>query len=72
MPDFIVKLDTTTTMPHRADDVLDAAKGQGIESVLIVGRMVDGATWISASTSNAERLVFLLEIAKRHVLDNVT
>jgi coenzyme F420-reducing hydrogenase delta subunit len=69
--DFVVKLDTTTTMPHRPDDILEAAKGQGLDAVLIVGRIMDGTTWISASSSDAERLVFLLELAKKHIIDNL-
>jgi len=69
--DFLVHMNTTTTAPHHPDDILERAKGQSMDAVLVVGRLIDGTTWISASTSNAERLVFLLELAKRRVLDSL-
>jgi len=67
----LVSLPITTTAPHAPDDILERAKGQGMDCVVVIGRLDDGSLWISASSSDAERLVFLLELAKTQVLAGV-
>lgn len=64
----IVRLQTMTKAEHRPDDILDMAKGKGLTDVLVVGYL-NGDAFISASTSDVERVVFLLELAKRRMMD---
>ncbi len=67
MTDNVVYLSIVggTTARHNPDDILEAAKGNEFDDVLIVGMEDDGGLWLSASTSDAERIVFLLERAKQ-------
>lgn len=67
----IVKIDNEALVTHPPDDILEAAKGQGLDFVLIVGRTTDGTTWVSASISDAERLNMLLDIAKYNLVSRV-
>lgn len=67
----IIHFPHTTTAPHRPDDILNAAMGKGFDAVLVIGRLPGNDLWISASTSDAERLVFLLELVKCKILDSV-
>lgn len=64
----IVRLQTMTKAEHAPDDILEMAKGKGMSDVLVVGYL-NGDAFISASTSDVERVVFLLELAKRHMMD---
>lgn len=65
MTDNVVYLGIATNAPHDPDHILEAAKGNEFEDVLVVGLEDDGGLWLSASTSDAERIVFLLERAKQ-------
>lgn len=67
----IIHLDISTTVGHRPDDILDAAKGRGLDTVLVIGNMENGELWFSGSASDMERVVFLLERAKRFAMDCV-
>ena len=68
----IVHLDVSTTVPHDPDQILEKAKGNSFDDVLVIGMQPDGEPlWISASTSDVERIVFMLEWAKRSMLDLV-
>jgi hypothetical protein len=61
-----------TTAPHRPDDILEAAKERGLQSVVVVGRKEDGNLWCSSSTSDREHMLFLLELAKAKVMDGAS
>jgi hypothetical protein len=50
-----------------ADDVLEAAKGQGFQTLAIRGQNPDGTIWISGNANAGETLV-LMERAKRMVV----
>lgn len=68
----VVRLDIPTTAPHEPDDILEAAKGQDFQDVVVVGLMPGGKeAWVSASTSDVERVSFLMQIAHRQFLDLV-
>lgn len=67
----LVYLPTSTTAPHAPDDILKRAIGQGFDAALVIGLLPGNDLWISSSTSDAERLVFLLELVKRKILDNL-
>lgn len=50
-----------------ADEVLEAAKGQGFLTLAILGQNPDGTIWISGNANAGETLV-LMERAKRMVV----
>ncbi|RVK26281.1 hypothetical protein [Sinorhizobium meliloti] len=50
-----------------ADEVLEAAKGNGFTVLAIVGELPDGSSWISG-TANAGETMILLERAKHHLI----
>lgn len=49
------------------DKVLQAVTGQGMEDVVVVGWR-DGKAKVYSSTSDAERVIFMLEMAKHEFL----
>ena len=49
------------------DEILDAAKGQGFETLCIIGQLPDGTIWVSGSANAGESLI-LMERAKRQVI----
>ena len=67
----IIPIGIPTLAPHEPDAILEAAKGKGLEFVLVIGLEPNGALWFSGSGSDAERIVFLLEWAKRNIMDGV-
>ena len=60
-----------TTAPHEPDTILERAKGQGFDDVMVIGFKADGPLWLSMSTSDVERVVFMLEWAKQKLLADV-
>lgn len=50
-----------------ADDILEAAKGQGLTKVAVLGECEDGTIWVSGSANAGETLV-LMELAKRQIV----
>ena len=50
-----------------ADDILEAAKGQGFITLAVMGETEDGDIWISGNANAGETLV-LMERAKRVVV----
>lgn len=64
----VVDLGVTTTQPPPVNKVLTAAAARGLETVLVVGLTAEGETYLALSSSDAERAVFLLEVAKYQVI----
>lgn len=50
-----------------ADQILDAAKGQGFAILAVIGELEDGTLWVSGSSNGGETLV-LMEKAKRQIV----
>lgn len=50
-----------------ADDLLEAAKGNGFVTLAIIGELADGSSWISG-TANAGETIILMERAKHHLI----
>lgn len=48
------------------DQILEAAKGQGFDNILIVGMLENGELWVS-SAANAGEALILMEKAKRQI-----
>jgi len=57
---YLFKPDGTTTSRIEPDLILEAAKGNDFHDVLVMGIENDGSLWLSGSTSDAERITFLL------------
>ena len=49
------------------DDILETAKGNEFETVVVLGQMPDGTTWVSSSANAGEALV-LIERAKHQIV----
>ena len=49
------------------DKILDAAKGQDFETLVIIGSYEDGTLYVSGS-ANAGETIILMEMAKRHIV----
>lgn len=49
------------------DELLEAAKGQGFETLIIIGQLDTGEEWISG-TANAGESLILMERAKRTLI----
>lgn len=49
------------------DELLEAAKGQGFETLAILGQLPDGTYWVSGSSNAGETLV-LMERAKHQIV----
>lgn len=49
------------------DQILEAAKGQGFTSLVIVAEMEDGELWVS-SAANAGEALILMERAKQRIV----
>lgn len=67
----IVTFNGRTTADHRPDDILECAKGEGFDVALVIGFIQGQPIDVRASTANVEQVVFLLEWAKRFMLDQV-
>jgi hypothetical protein len=65
----IIHLGVQTTAEHRPDDILERAKGEGFDAVIVIGLTGREPLWVSGSTSDMERLIFMLDWAKRVVMD---
>jgi hypothetical protein len=65
----IIPLGIKTVAEHRPDDILECAKGEGFDAVLVIGLKDREPLWVSGSTSDMERVVFMLDWAKRVVMD---
>jgi len=66
----IIRLDIPTHADHEPDYILECAKGQGFEAVVVIGLLPENReAYIAASTSDVERVCFLMEIAKAQFMD---
>lgn len=66
----VVRLNITTTVPHQPDDILEAAKGCDFETVVVIG-MRGAQAEIRASTSDVERVAFLMQLAQHYFMNKV-
>ena len=69
-PDNVIKLipeEVGEGFRLDADELLDAAKGNDFDTLVIMGQMADGQLWISGSANLGETIV-LIELAKNHLL----
>lgn len=67
--DNVVVLDVETSLDIPADRVLSGAMSE-LESVIVIGRRHDGTLHVASSMADAAEFVFMVELAKRRVLDN--
>ena len=64
----VVDIGCKTTVDLPAQKVLTEAAAKDLETVIVIGLKADGETYIALSSSDAERAVFLLEIAKAQII----
>lgn len=65
----VVKLEVVTVgegFRFDADEILEAAKGQGFTTCVILGQLEDGTIWVTSS-ANAGEAMILMERAKRQI-----
>jgi hypothetical protein len=65
-PDFVTKLDVPI------DDVINGAKETKFESIIVIGWTEDEGHYFASSTGDAAEMLFILELAKKRVIDEVT
>lgn len=60
----VINLPTITTVDMQPADVLEKAKGWGMEHCLVIGHNDKGDLQFGGTTSDLEKIVLLLERAK--------
>lgn len=65
----IIRPHFNTTVPEPADQVLEKAKGQGLDTVVVVGLLESGDLWVSGNQSDLPLTVYLLEKAKAFMME---
>lgn len=67
----IVQFPGLTTARLPAEQVLDAAINERLDEAVILGWDKDGKLWVSATTADLREILWLIEKAKRFVLEDV-
>ena len=65
----VVILDCETRLDIPADRVLDAAKEENLSVAMVIGYDPDGGLVLRTTTTKAKELVWLMELAKKLILD---
>ena len=65
----VVILDCETRLDIPADRVLDAAKEDNLSVAMVIGYDPDGGLVLRTTTTKAKDLVWLMELAKKLILD---
>lgn len=65
----VVILDCETRLDIPADRVLDAAKEDNLSVAMVIGYDPDGGLVLRTTTTKAKELVWLMELAKKLILD---
>lgn len=65
----VVILDCETRLDIPADRVLDAAKEDNLSVAMVIGYDPDGGLVLRTTTTKAKELVWLIELAKKLILD---
>ena len=65
----VVILDCETRLDIPADRVLDAAKEDNLSVAMVIGYDPDGELVLRTTTTKAKELVWLMELAKKLILD---
>ena len=65
----VVILDCETRLDIPADRVLDAAKEDNLSVAMVIGHDPDGGLVLRTTTTKAKELVWLMELAKKLILD---
>lgn len=66
--DNVIVLPVETSLDVCPDRVLSAAIGE-LEDAVVIGERNEGGLYFASSTSDAARILFLLELAKRQLMD---
>ena len=66
----IVDINTVFYGEIAPDEVLDAAKAEGLKQVVVLGTTEKGEVYFASSTGSRERIVFLLRTGEFEILSN--
>lgn len=69
MNDNIIEFPGYTVVEIPVETVLDGAKDQDIDHLVIMGRKKDGAYYFASSTSDAKDMMWICEKFKQALLD---
>lgn len=62
-PDFITKVDIPV------DTILEGAREAGLKDVVVIGWIEGEGCYLATSSGDAPEIIFLIELAKKQVLD---
>lgn len=65
----VVGFPGVTTQPDLPNKILRAAIKAKLEKCIVIGREQNGGFWFSGNFSDAYEILWLLEVAKREILD---
>ncbi len=65
----VVELPVDTCLPLPSDRLLQAAIDGEVRDVVIVGYAMDGSLWFSSADPDVGHVLWLLELAKRDLLN---
>jgi hypothetical protein len=60
------------SLDQPVDTVLDAARAEGLASVLVLGEYPDGTLYFESSMSDGPSALWMLALAQRHLLNVAT
>lgn len=66
--DKVVSIGTITSLDIPVEDILDNAP-RDLQSVMVMGFDKDGATYFASSNAEAGDVMWLMEVAKKHLLE---
>lgn len=67
----VIKFPGLTTVDIPVENVLEGAKGFNLDYVLVIGKTKDGEYVAAASTSDMQRLLWVIESLKHQILSGV-
>lgn len=67
--DNVTRLSVETKLDLTPDLVMDAARGHGMREVVVIGLDPDGAFYFAGSSADGPLTLWLLEKARRALLD---
>lgn len=67
--DVVVPFTGITTVDHTPEHTLGAAAKAGLTTVVVIGFENDGDLWFSGSQSDAYQTLWLLELARKRLME---
>lgn len=67
--DNVIRPDFVTKVAIPVDTILEQAKDAGLEDVVVIGWGDGVGCYLATSSAHAPEIIFLIELAKKQVLD---